>query len=99
MSEEKLDLPVVVSVGPSSQEFSSSCHHSEVSKVEYAPCPPIARSRGCVDPTGTIWKKALACCIGPLIGCESMSVTTFYAASAMWSLMVVTGTGGTECAP
>ena len=59
MSAAKFDLPLE-SAGPSSQEFSSSSHHSDVSRVWYAPSPPTARSRGRVDPTGIIWKKALA---------------------------------------
>ena len=55
MIAAKLDLPVE-SAGPSSHEFSSSSHHSVVSKLEVPLCPPTARSRGWVDPTGIIWK-------------------------------------------
>ena len=67
MSAAKLDLPLE-SAGPSSQEFSSSSHHSDVSKLEVPFCPPTARSLRCVDPTGIIWKKALACCrLPPLL--------------------------------
>ena len=55
MSAAKFDLPLE-SDGPSSQESSSSSHHSDVSKVVVSSCPPTARSRGCVDPTGIIWK-------------------------------------------
>ena len=53
MSAAKFDLPIE-SAGPSSQEFSSSSHHSDVSKVEVPFCPPTAKSRGWVDPTGII---------------------------------------------
>lgn len=34
----------------------------------------------------------------PVQYCETMSLTTYYLASLMWSLMVITGCGGTECA-
>ena len=70
MSAAKLDLPVE-SAGPSlssgsSQEFSSSSHHSDVFMDEKAPSPPTNRSRGWVDTIGIIWKKALACLMFPL---------------------------------
>ena len=45
MIAPKFDLPVE-SAGPSSQEFSSSSHHSDVSKVEAPFCQPTARRRG-----------------------------------------------------
>ena len=69
MSAAKLDLPVE-SAGPSlssgsSQEFSSSSHHSDVSTDEEVPCPPTNKSRGWVDATGIIWKNALACRMSP----------------------------------
>ena len=54
----KLNLSVAIS-GPSSQEFSSSSHHSDVLEADVPLCPPIAMSRGWVKPTGIIWKKAL----------------------------------------
>ena len=55
MIAAKLDLPLE-RAGPSPQEFSSSSHHSDVSRVEVPFCPPTARSRGSGDPTGIIWK-------------------------------------------
>ena len=60
MMASKFDLSVE-SAGPSSHLFSSSSHHSDVSKIEVPVCPPIASSRGCFDPTGIILKKALGC--------------------------------------
>ena len=60
MRAAKLDL-AFESVGPSSQESPSSSHHSDVANIEAPFWPPTARSRWCVDPTGIIWKKALAC--------------------------------------
>merc|ERR1719192_3199304 len=60
MRAAKFDLGVEAA-GPSSQESSSCSHHSDVSKVAVSFCPPIAKRRGCFNPTGIIWKNALAC--------------------------------------
>ena len=59
-SAARFDLPLA-SPGPISQTSLSSSHHSEVSRVVVSFCPPIAKSRGWVEPTGIIWKKARAC--------------------------------------
>lgn len=36
---------------------------------------------------------------GPLAGCEGLSLGTFYMSSFSWSIMVITGTGGTDFYP